>query len=219
MATSIIKETYPVTGMTCASCAASVETMLQAQEGVQSAVVNFANSSVLVAYDNEILNPSALQSTVQEIGYDLYIEESDNQSEKIADLHRQEYTALKKQTLGAVLFTVPVMVIAMFFPNLPFANFIMLLLTLPVVGWFGKRFFINAVKQLKYKKANMDTLVAVSTGVAFLFSLFNTLFPEYWLSKGLEAHVYFEAAGAIISFILLGKLLEEKAKIKYIISY
>jgi Cu2+-exporting ATPase len=212
MTTSIIKETYPVTGMTCASCAASVESMLKSQEGVASAMVNFANSSVLIAYDKETINPQALQSTVQAIGYDLHIEETDNQSEKIAEINRQEYQELKNQTLGAVIFTLPVMVIAMFIPNLPSANYIMLLLTLPVIGWFGKRFFINAFKQLKYKKANMDTLVAVSTGVAFLFSLFNTLYPEYWLSNGLEAHVYFEAAAAIISFILLGKLLEEKAK-------
>ena len=212
MTTSIIKESYPVTGMTCASCAASVESMLKSQVGVESAVVNFANSSVLVSYDEKITNPQALQSTVQEIGYDLFITDEENQSEKIEEIHRHEYQVLKNQTLGAVLFTLPVMVIAMFIPNLPYANYIMLLLTLPVVGWFGKRFFINAFKQLKHKKANMDTLVAVSTGVAFLFSLFNTLFPQYWLSNGLEAHVYFEAAGAIISFILLGKLLEEKAK-------
>ena len=212
MATSVIKETYPVTGMTCASCAASVESMLKSQEGVESAVVNFANSSVLISYDKEIANPLALQSTVQEIGYDLFIEETDNQAEKIEEIHRQEYQTLKNQTLGAVVFTIPVMVIAMFIPGLSYANYIMLLLTIPVVGWFGRRFFINAFKQLKHKKANMDTLVAVSTGVAFLFSLFNTLFPEYWMRNGLEAHVYFEAAGAIISFILLGKLLEEKAK-------
>lgn len=212
MASRIIKETYPVTGMTCASCAASVESMLKSQEGVESAVVNFANSSVLVSYDTKMTNPHALQSTVQEIGYDLFIEETDNQAETIEEIHQQEYQTLKNQTLGAVVFTIPVMVIAMFIPNLPYANYIMLLLTLPVVSWFGKRFFINAYKQLRHKKANMDTLVAVSTGVAFLFSLFNTLFPEYWMRNGLEAHVYFEAAGAIISFILLGKLLEEKAK-------
>ena len=212
MANKIITETYPVTGMSCASCSASVETMLSAQEGVASAAVNFATSSVLVSFDTEITNPQALQSTVQEIGYDLITTKDDNQEEKIEEIHRQEYRELKNQTLGAVLFTIPVMIIAMFIPTLPYANYIMLILTLPVLSWFGKRFFINALKQLKYKKANMDTLVAVSTGVAFLFSLFNTLFPEYWLNKGLEAHVYYEAAGAIISFILLGKLLEEKAK-------
>jgi Cu2+-exporting ATPase len=104
------------------------------------------------------------------------------------------------------------MLIAMVLPDLPFANYIMLALTIPVIGWFGKRFFINAFNQLKYKKVNMDTLVAVSTGVAFVFSLFSTIYPEFWTNNGLQAHVYYEAATAIISFILLGKVLEERAK-------
>jgi P-type Cu2+ transporter len=186
--------------------------MLNSQEGVESAVVNFSNSSVLIAFDPAVTNPEALRSTVQEIGYDMIIADEDKEADKLEEIQKQEYQKLKTQTLGAIVFTLPVMVIAMFIPNLAYANYIMLILTVPVVGWFGKRFFINAYKQLKHTKANMDTLVAVSTGVAFIFSVFNTVYPEFWTSRGLEAHVYFEAAGAIISFILLGKLLEEKAK-------
>jgi P-type Cu2+ transporter len=96
--------------------------------------------------------------------------------------------------------------------HMPYANFIMWILATPVVFWFGKQFFIGAFKQLKHRSANMDTLVALSTGVAYLFSVYNTLFPEYWLNKGLQPHVYFEASAVVIAFILLGKLLEEKAK-------
>ena len=212
MSDTIRRVTYPVTGMTCASCAASVETMLNAQQGVESAEVNYANSSVLVAYNPEKITPETMRSTIQQIGYDLFIDEDEDQADRVEERHREEYNQLKNHTLGAALFTLPVMVIAMFLPELPYGNAIMLALTMPVVGWFGKRFFVNAFNQLKYKKANMDTLVAVSTGVAFIFSLFNTVYPEFWTSRGLEAHVYFEAAAAIISFILLGKLLEEKAK-------
>lgn len=212
MVTSSIKTTFPVIGMTCASCATSVETMLNSQEGVVSAPVNYANSSVLVTYNPDIISPAKMRSTVQEIGYDLFIDDEENQAEKVEERNRQDFIKLKQQTIGAASFTIPVIIIGMFLPNIPYANYFMLAFTIPVIGWFGKRFFINAFNQLKYKKANMDTLVAVSTGVAFTFSLFNTIYPEFWISKGLEAHIYFEAAGAIISFILLGKLLEEKAK-------
>tara|TARA_R110000851_G_scaffold37090_1_gene96093 strand:- start:14066 stop:15949 length:1884 start_codon:yes stop_codon:yes gene_type:complete len=91
-------------------------------------------------------------------------------------------------------------------------KWISLVLAFPILFWFGRSFFINAFKQAKHGKANMDTLVALSTGIAFLFSIFNTFFPEFWLSRGIEPHVYYEAATVIITFISLGKLLEEKAK-------
>jgi len=210
MANKVIKKTFPVTGMTCASCAASVETMLNSQDGVELAEVNYANSSVLISYKPSTINPLAMQGIIQSIGYDLFIEDGDDLTEKVEAKNRIEYSRLKNQTLGAAILTIPIMVIAMFLPDLPYANFVMLGLAIPVVGWFGKRFFINALNQIKHKKVNMDTLVAVSTGVAFLFSLFNTLFPEFWNNKGLEAHVYYEAAAAIISFILIGKVLEEE---------
>lgn len=104
------------------------------------------------------------------------------------------------------------MVIGMFFMDMPYANLIMWLLSTPVVFWLGRSFFASAWKQLKHGSANMDTLVANSTGIAYLFSLFNMLFPEFWLERGIHPHVYFEAASVIIAFILLGRLLEEKAK-------
>ncbi|RYD74989.1 MAG: copper-translocating P-type ATPase, partial [Sphingobacteriales bacterium] len=114
--------------------------------------------------------------------------------------------------IGAVALSVPLVIIGMFFMNMPFANYIMWILATPIVLFFGKQFFVNAWKQAKHRSANMDTLVALSTGVAYIFSVFNTLNPQFWHNRGLHAHVYFEAAGVVIAFILLGKLLEEKAK-------
>ena len=127
-------------------------------------------------------------------------------------MQREEFLALKRKTIGAIVLAIPVFVIGMFFMHMPYGNWIMMAFTIPVMVFFGRGFFVHAYTQLKHGRANMDTLVAVSTGVAFLFSLFNTVWPEYWTSRGLEAHVYYEAAAVIIALILLGRLLEAKAK-------
>src|SRR5690606_7237112 len=116
------------------------------------------------------------------------------------------------RTIWSAILAVPVVVIGMFLMDLRYGNLISFFLTAPVVFYFGRSFFINAWRQARHGKANMDTLVALSTGIAFLFSAFNTFFPEFWLSRGIEPHVYYEAAAMIITFILVGKLLEERAK-------
>lgn len=207
-----IKKTFPVLNMTCASCAVSSQSILEHQPGVIRAVVNYANATAMVEYIPTLTNPLALKSALQSIGYDLMIDESKEAKEELEDLHGQKFTALKKNTIAAILLSIPIVVIGMFLMNIPYANYIMWVLSTPVVLILGKQFFINAWKQAKHRSANMDTLVAVSTGVAYLFSVFNTLAPGYWHSKGQHAHVYFEAAAVVIAFILLGKLLEEKAK-------
>ncbi|MEI9934998.1 MAG: copper-translocating P-type ATPase [Ferruginibacter sp.] len=140
------------------------------------------------------------------------IEETEEAKESLEQIHQQKFRELRNKTIGSVALSVPMIIIGMFFTNIPYANYILWILATPVVIVFGKQFFVNAFKQAKHRSANMDTLVALSTGVAYLFSVFNTLFPQYWRSKGLQAHVYFEAAAVVIAFILLGKLLEEKAK-------
>ncbi|MEQ8424438.1 MAG: HAD-IC family P-type ATPase, partial [Cyclobacteriaceae bacterium] len=122
------------------------------------------------------------------------------------------FKALKERTIWSLLFAVPVAVIGMFFMHMPYANWIMMALSAPVLFWFGRSFFVNGWKQAKHFSANMDTLVALSTGIAFLFSAFNTVYPAFWSNRGLEPHVYFEAAAVVIAFILIGKVLEEKAK-------
>ena len=110
------------------------------------------------------------------------------------------------------MLSVPVAIIGMCFMDWTYANYVMWILSTPLVFWLGRDFYRNAWKQLKHRTSNMDTLVAVSTGIAYTFSLFNLFWPEFWLSRGIHPHVYFEAASVIISFILLGRLLEEKAK-------
>ena len=201
----------PVTGMSCAACAGSVESMAAAQPGVHSAAVNYATQSLKLTYDKAVLKLADLQNVIQSIGYDLIIDE-DNASEKQEEMQRSAYKALKRRTLFAAILTLPVVVIGMFFMHMPYGNLIMLVLSTPVIFYFGRSFFINAWKQARHGKANMDTLVALSTGIAWLFSVFNTFYPEFWHAQGLEAHVYFEAAAVVIVFIMLGKLLEERAK-------
>ncbi|MEQ8881095.1 MAG: heavy metal translocating P-type ATPase [Cyclobacteriaceae bacterium] len=206
----VSKETFPVTGMTCAACASSVESMISHTPGVKSASVNFATNSVLVEYENSV-TPEKLREAVQSIGYDLLVGEEDP-SAKQEELQRKHYHDVKLRTLWSAILTLPVFIIGMFFMEWHAGRWISLVLTIPILFWFGRNFFINAYKQARHGKANMDTLVALSTGIAFIYSLFNTLFPEFWHSRGIHPHVYYEAAVVIITFISLGKLLEEKAK-------
>lgn len=207
-----VKHTFPVLGMTCASCASSAESIVTFQEGVVNASVNFATGNLTVEYLPNMTDASKLQKAVQSIGYDLLIENETKQQETLEALHAQKFQKLKNKTTWAIILSFPVVVIGMFFMDIPYANQIMWLFSTPVVLWLGKDFFINAWKQAKHRSANMDTLVALSTGIAYLFSVFNMLFEDFWHQRGLHAHVYFEAAAVIIAFILLGKLLEEKAK-------
>lgn len=204
---------FAVTGMSCAACAGSVETILGDLPGVLSAEVNFANSTVSVRYIPGVVDAEALDGALRAVGYGLVIEAEDEAVEdSLERMQRERYEQLRRKTFWAVVFALPVFVIGMFFMKMPYANYIMWALSTPVLFWVGRDFFTNAYKQARHGSANMDTLVALSTGVAWLFSAFNTVFPQLWESRGLEAHVYFEAAAVIIAFILLGKMLEEKAK-------
>lgn len=202
---------FPVLGMTCASCAVSVESMIGAQTGVKQAEVNYATQKVKVTYDTGVIQPEGMQKVVQSIGYDLILD-TEKGNEKQEQVQADNYNALKKRIIAAGILTIPVVVIGMLFMDMPYANYIMLVLSAPVVFYFGKNFFINAFKQAKHNRANMDTLVALSTGIAFIFSVFNTFYPGFWHQRGLHPHVYYEAAAVVIVFIMLGKLLEERAK-------
>jgi P-type Cu2+ transporter len=207
------KQTFPVMGMSCVSCASSVENILMAQDGVDGAVVNFANATVLVEYAPSRVTPKLLHTALGGAGFELFVDADSRDVDEQLEQHKfAELKQLKNDVLYSGILTVPIVIIAMFYPNMPGANAFMLMLTVPVLAVYGKRFYLGAYQQLKRRSANMDTLVAVSTAMAFVFSLFNTLFSEYWTSRGLEAHVYYEAATTIITFILIGKLLEERAK-------
>lgn len=209
---NIIKRSYPVTGMSCASCALGVEKKLSRQEGVKSAVVNFADKSIMLEFETTVTDAASLKQSVQEAGYDMLIEEQERAKEIQEEEENTHYIQLKKNTIYAWILSIPIMVISMFFMHLSYLNIVMLLLTLPVLFIFGKDFFINGFKSVTKGSANMDTLVALSTSIAFIFSTFNTFFPQFWRARGVEPMVYFEAATMIIAFVLLGKLLEEKAK-------
>lgn len=208
-----VKKIFPVLQMSCASCAISAESIVKGLNGVNNASVNFATATLSVEYQPEIITPEQIRTAVQDGGYDLLIEDDkDTAADALEDMHIKKFNVLKKKTIFAVIFSLPVVIIGMFFMDIPYANEIMWMLSTPVIFWLGRDFFINAWKQAKHRSANMDTLVALSTSVAYLFSVFNTLFPQFWLDRGVHPHVYFEAACVIIAFILLGRLLEEKAK-------
>lgn len=208
-----VKKTFPVLQMSCASCAISAESIVKGLDGVSNASVNFAAATLSVEYQPEIITPEQIRAAVQDGGYDLLIEDDkDTAADTLEDIHKKKFNDLKTKTTFAVIFSLPVVIIGMFFMDIPYANEIMWVLSTPVIFWLGRDFFINAWKQAKHRSANMDTLVALSTSVAYLFSVFNTLFPQFWLDRGVHPHVYFEAACVIIAFILLGRLLEEKAK-------
>lgn len=209
---AIIKESYPVLGMSCAACASSAENVVRNQTGVIEASVNYATTNLTVTYDKSILTKEDIQHVLQSAGYDLFISEEKNQQAALEEIQSKEFKKLKINTIWACILAIPVVIIGMFFMDVPYGNEIMWLFTTPVLFIFGKDFFIGAWKQAKHRKANMDTLVALSTGIAYLFSVFSMLMPEFWKQRNLEAHVYFEAAAVIIAFILLGKLLEEQAK-------
>ncbi len=209
---STVKKTFPVLGMTCASCASSAENVIKYQDGVVNASVNFATGNLTVEYLPNMTDAAQLQKAEQSAGYDLLLEDEATQQETLEAIHEKKFKTLKTKTLWAIILSIPVVVIGMVFMNMPYANLIMWAFATPVVLWLGRDFFINAWKQAQHRSANMDTLVALSTGIAYTFSVFNMLFPDFWTQRGLEAHVYFEAAAVIIAFILLGKLLEERAK-------
>ncbi|MBE9586767.1 copper-translocating P-type ATPase [Mucilaginibacter sp. JRF] len=208
---SLKTQTFPVTGMSCAACAGSVESMIGAQQGVKEAAVNYASQTLKVTYNAAEVEPLAMQKAVQSIGYDLIVD-TENAAEKQAEAQQDHYKKLRNNFVYAAILTLPVVIIGMFLMDMPYANYIMLALSAPVLFVAGRGFFVNAVKQASHGKANMDTLVAMSTGISFLFSLFNTFYPQFWHRQGLHPHVYYEAASVVIVFIMLGKLLEEKAK-------
>ena len=207
-----IKEIYKVEGMSCTACAASVNSMLSAVDGVSSANVNFANQTVLVEFDPEKATVKKLEEAVSQIGYHLITDKN-----LMADEDAREARRLKQARINLIAsfsFALPVFIISMFIPRLPYRSWIMLLLSCPVMFWFGREFFVIAFKRARFRSTNMDTLVAMGSGTAFLFSLYNTIFPRAHEAMGLGSNIYYEAAVVIISFILLGRYLEERARSK-----
>ncbi len=201
----------PVLEMSCAVCANSVEQTVQKMNGVEQASVNFAAGTLSVSYHASQITLQQMQDAVRKAGYDLIIEEEDPVG-KQEEMSRNHYLKVKRNTIGAWVLAIPLAILGMVFMHAPYANWIMMVLALAIMIGFGRSFYVNGFRHAIQGRANMDTLVALSTSIAFLFSLFNTVYPQFWLDRGLEPHVYYEASGVIIAFVLLGKLLEERAK-------
>jgi len=207
-----VRKQFPVTGMSCASCSINVESTLNKQPGVVNASVNLASQVATLEFIPSVVTPQDLKEAVTSVGYDLIIDESENAREELENLQQKRYKLMKERTIWAIVLAMPLLLISMVFMNIPYASYIMWALATPIVFWSGRSFFINAWKQIRHGNTTMDTLVSLSTGIAYIFSVFNTLLPEFWHSRGLHAHVYFEASGVVIALVLLGRLLEEGAK-------
>lgn len=207
-----MKRTLPVIGMACASCSAHVERTLNGLRGVQSASVSLASRTALIDYDPSAITLEEMKAAINGIGFDLVIE-ADRSVEAI---ERRAYVRLRRRTLLSWLFALLTMAISMGWISLgstTFANQAALLLALANLVFCGRRFYVSAWRQLLHKTANMDSLVALSTAIAFLFSAFNTLWGEQvWGVRGMDSPTYFDASVMIITFVLTGRLLEEKAK-------
>ncbi|SEF56168.1 heavy metal translocating P-type ATPase [Parabacteroides chinchillae] len=201
----------PVLEMSCVVCAGNVENTVKDLVGVEKATVNFAANTLNVTYHPVIIDLKQIRAAIQAAGYDLVIEEEDTEAIQ-EEMSRRHYYKLRRNTIGAWLLSIPLALLGMVFMHMPYANWIMMVLALTIMLFFGRSFYINGVRHALHGSANMDTLVALSTSIAFVFSLFNTAYPQFWYDRGLEPHVYYEASGVIIAFVLLGKLLEERAK-------
>ena len=200
----------PVLEMSCAVCANNVENTVKGLPGVEEASVNFAANTLSVKYHPSLITQK-MREAVQEAGYDLVVEVEDPTAVQ-EEMAREHYRKLRRNTIGAWVLSIPLALLGMVFMHTPGGNWIMMALALVIMIVFGRSFYVNGVRHALHGSANMDTLVALSTSIAFLFSFFNTVYPQFWYEKGLEPHVYYEASGVIIAFVLLGKLLEERAK-------
>jgi len=210
-----VSELFPITGLSCASCASSAEKVLNHQPGVRKAKVNFASGTAFVEYEEVSTRPERLKEALQKVGYELITNSSNGDNDLYAGLlNQKEVSPYQMPALVSMIFFVPLFVVGMFAMHESWSPYVMLFLTLPIIIYGGKTFFITAYRLALQRTANMDTLVAVSTAISLVFSIFNTFYPNYWLQRGFDAEYYYEAAGGVIAFVLLGKWLEDRAKAK-----
>ena len=206
------KKTFAVLGMMCAGCAANVEKRLNQTEGVATAAVNLPARTAMIEYDEQTTSPEKMKEALAAIGYDMVVEEDRN----VEAIERQAYRRLRDKVILSWVFALLVMAISMGWISIgtrDIANQTMLILALLNILYCGRQFYVNAARQLLHASANMDTLVALSTGISFLFSTFNTFWGErYWGTQGIEWHTWFDASVMIITFVLTGRLMEERAK-------
>ena len=207
-----MKQTIPVIGMACSSCSANIEKKLNTLKGVNSASVSLPGRSALIDFDPQVISLEKMKAEINALGYDLVIDKETS----VDEIEKREYVLLKRKTVLSWLFSIAVMCVSMRWIDLgsrDIANQVALLIALANMLYCGRQFYVSSFRQLRHGSANMDTLVALSTGIAFLFSAFNTFWGDaVWASRGVVWHTYFDASVMIITFVLTGRLLEEKAK-------
>lgn len=207
-----MKQTIPVIGMACSSCSANIEKKLNTLKGVNSASVSLPGRSALIDFNPQVISLEKMKAEINALGYDLVIDKETS----VDEIEKREYVLLKRKTVLSWLFSIAVMCVSMRWIDLgsrDIANQVALLIALANMLYCGRQFYISSFRQLRHGSANMDTLVALSTGIAFLFSAFNTFWGDaVWASRGVVWHTYFDASVMIITFVLTGRLLEEKAK-------
>lgn len=206
------KKTIAVTGMACAGCAANVERRLNQLDGIESAAVNFAARTALVEYDPQVITPKTMKEEIEKVGYGLIIDED----ESVTAIEQTEYRRLLKRLITSWILALLTMCISMGWLNIgskDVANQTMLIIALVNLVYCGRQFYVNTWHQLRHGMANMDTLVAMSTFISFVFSVFNTFWGDsFWGSRGIVNHTYYDASVMIITFVLTGRVLEERAK-------
>lgn len=207
-----MKQTIPVIGMACSACSANIEKKLNTLKGVNSASVSLPGRSALIDFDPQVISLEKMKAEINALGYDLVIDKETS----VDEIEKREYVLLKRKTVLSWLFSIAVMCVSMRWIDLgsrDIANQVALLIALANMLYCGRQFYVSSFRQLLHGSANMDTLVALSTGIAFLFSAFNTFWGDaVWASRGVVWHTYFDASVMIITFVLTGRLLEEKAK-------
>ncbi len=207
-----MKQTIPVIGMACSACSANVEKKLNELDGINAASVSLPGRSALVDFDPQVISLERMKAEINALGYDLVIDKETS----VEEIEKREYVLLKRKTVLSWLFSIAVMCVSMRWIDLgsrDIANQVALLIALANMLYCGRQFYVSSFRQLLHGSANMDTLVALSTGIAFLFSTFNTFWGDaVWMSRGVVWHTYFDASVMIITFVLTGRLLEEKAK-------
>ena len=211
-----IRRNFPVQGMGCAACVARVQGTIRNMQGVQECNVSLASNTAQVDYDPKTVTAADIKKAVQDAGYDLIVvegDDSDDEADSEAERLQEDYLrSLKRDMRIAVVLALLVMLLGMGFGDFPGKGFVLWAFATPVVFWCGRRFISTAWKQARHGTASMDTLVALSILISYLFSVFNLLFPSVWTARGLEPHLYFESSTMIVAFILIGRVLEEKAK-------
>ncbi len=207
-----MKKTLPVIGMACSACSANVENKLRSIVGISEASVNLVGRTALIDYDPTQVSLEEIKQHISDIGYDLVI---DNE-QSVEQLEAISFKLLRRKAVLAWIFSVLIMCLSMRWINvggIDAANQLELILALACILTCGRQFYISAFKQLRHGTAGMDTLVALSTAISFIFSAFNTFWGDsIWGTRGLQWHTYFDASTMIIAFVLTGRLLEEKAK-------